>query len=138
MVTYHFVCESCEVQGDVVQSIKDSLPEQCPECGATEPHWHQVYSGENFCFVRQEPTTVGQQAELNAKRVGREQMQIMGEQSQIANRKAKFSGKIPSGGRKLTDTTKAARPWWRPNADKPLNVSKLKDPTKFILEGKTN
>lgn len=138
MPTYLFVCETCGVSGDVEQSICDALPDTCPECGEQDAsRWHQIYSGENFCFCRQEPTTVGQQAEINARRVGKEQIELMAEKSKPANHKGEFSRKF-KGGTKTTERYKASRPWWRPHSDKPLDVKKLKDPTKYILTGKDN
>ena len=139
MPTYNFVCETCESQWELTQSINDQLPDTCPQCGGTEEDgvFHQIYSGENFCFCRQEPTTVGQQAEINARRVGKEQIELMAEKSKPANHKGEFSRKF-KGGTKTTERYKASRPWWRPHSDKPLDVKKLKDPTKYILTGKDN
>jgi hypothetical protein len=116
--------------------MSEPLPERCPNCGIEdETVFHQVYSGENFVFCHQEPTTFGQQAEANAKRVGKEQMEKMAEEYKEANHKAKMQN-LPAGAKPMKDKYKAEKPWWR-DTDQPLDVSKIRDTKKYILEGKT-
>ena len=136
MPTYQFICESCGELEEFTQSIHDDLPTACPSCGEAESsQFHQIYDGENFVFCRGEPTTVGQQAEVNAKRVGKEQMAQMAEQYDVSSRKGRETMKLPKGAKRLKEGTKYKRPWWR-DTDKPLDVTKIRDTKKFILEGK--
>ena len=138
MPVYEFVCETCRLNGELEQSITEPLPDTCPDCGENDPEkWHQVYDGNIFIFCKGEPTTVGQQAEINARRVGKEQMAKMIEESKVANHKGKRAFKMPRGGTPTTERYEAKRPWWRPDSDQPLDVSKIKDKKKFVLEGKT-
>ena len=135
MIEYHFVCEKCETNTLLTQSITADLPTHCPMCGASEA-FHQVYSGDQFTVVQKEPTTFGQQAERNAKRVGKEQIDRMAVAAKEANHKGKSAIKTPKGSTPMNDRYKAARPWWRPHSDKPLDVGKLKNPEKFVATGK--
>ncbi len=86
------------------------------------------------------PTTVGQQAEINARRVGKEQMQLMAEESKT--RFSSFTGKLPDGASPLK--TAPETPWFRDGSvpglaklDKPLDVSKLKDVRAYVEKGVT-
>lgn len=135
MVTYEFCCEGCGFHGLTEQRITDSLPVDCPDCGAYGPTFHQVYGGDQFAFVKGEPTTFAQQAERNAQRVGKEQMQKMAEDAKEANHKGKRQFDLPRGATPTKEKYKPARPWWRPHQDQPLDVSKIKNPRKFIETG---
>lgn len=140
MPTYNFICEACESPLiEFEQPMTIPLPTRCPFCNETnEDKFHQIYNGDNFVFCRGEPTTFGQQAERNAKRVGREQIEAMVEQSKVANHKGKRAFTLPSGGTPTNERYKATRPWWRPDSDKPLDITRIKDKNAFVLEGKTS
>jgi hypothetical protein len=59
--------------------MSSEQPSSCPSCGTIYGDgFEQDYSLSNFtCVVYGNPTTFGQQAELNAKRLGKEQMQLI-------------------------------------------------------------
>lgn len=139
MVTYEFVCEKCRGHFELEQSITLPLPTACCDCGATEPAFHQNYAEtQPFLTVQQDPTTFGQQAERNAKRVGKEVVDMMAEEYDVSNRRAKqkLGLPVPNGAEPTRQRYKPKRPWWR-DSDKPLDVSKVKDVKKFVLESKT-
>lgn len=101
--------------------MSEPHPTACPEC-KSEEHFRRVY-GCPVGLVYGDPTTVGQQAELNAKRLGKEQLQKMYEED--CRRRG-----VPT-----REEQKANRPWWR-TSDKPLDLSKIKDPAEYIRSGK--
>lgn len=91
-----------------------------------------------------DPKTVGQQAELNAKRLGKEQVALMEEkyEREKQERRAKRAMKLAEKVGGTVDPTPPGTPWWRSGElpglekmDKPLDVSKLKDPTHYVLTG---
>ena len=66
MLTYEYECENCGHSFEIEQSIKDSVKKKCPECKKYK--LERLISGGMCGFVRQEPTTVGQLGDANAKR----------------------------------------------------------------------
>lgn len=69
MLSYSYECSSCLSQFEVEQSIKDKPYTKCPVC-ETETLERVILEAPLF-FIEREPTTVGQQAERNGKRMGR-------------------------------------------------------------------
>lgn len=140
MPTYAYSCDACGCQHEEFRSISQPHPTQCPDC--SEPFgdvFRQEFMGSNpIGIVRNQPTTFGQQAEINARRMGKEQMQIMAEQSK--KRVSQFTGKLPDNA-SINTTGTGERPWWRdgvaglPTLDKPLDMKKVKDSTKYIETG---
>lgn len=139
MPTYEYACDNCSHGYEEFRSISKPHPKKCPKC--KQPYgdkFRQVYGTPNFIMANQ-PTTVGQQAEINAKRMGKERMQMM--QDAAKQRKSKFKGKLPAGA-KINTTGSDEPPWFRSGVikgteklAKPLDVSKIKDTEKFIRTG---
>lgn len=122
MPTYALQCSACGAAYEHIQSIKDRLPTRCAECqseGLT-----QDFSGyrlsNGFAIVVGEPTTVGQQAERNARSMGGE----------LA---AKEAEKIL--GAKGLAKRDAPTPFWRESGSKPLDLSKVSDVSRYVATG---
>lgn len=66
MPTYVYNCEKCQSSVEVRQSLKDDPLIKCEKCGE-----NSLYKSIQPCFVQGEPTTVGQLAERNTKKMGK-------------------------------------------------------------------
>lgn len=117
-VDYDAICDGCGFEGEISKPMADEFPTRCPACKKNK--LRQDYSKKSPIVQDLTPKTVGQQAERNAKVEGKEQQQIKAE---------KLLG--PKGMAKRNAKT----PWWRKEGSKPLDVTKIKDPNKFILTG---
>lgn len=127
MPQYHFICEKCQNDVEFSQSIHSPLPDHCSVCKAKEPDFHQVYQ-ETQPFVSVENvTTVGQQAERNEKREGKELHALRREQieSRYQNQKSRAISGGTSQGKKKTTSRKKPK----------LDLTKIKDVTKYIHTG---
>lgn len=144
MPTYEYRCDACDHQFEQFRGFSEPHPDECPRC--FEPYgddyqFHQAYANNRpLALVRGNPTTFGQQAEINAKRAGKEQLAIMTEIAKPENRKKKTL-KVPDGA-SIVDTKPAPTPWFRdgsvpgvPKLDKPLNLNKIPNVDKYIQTG---
>ena len=139
MPTYEFICEKCESITELFQGICQPLPIECEKCGSTEPVFYQKFGcgAAGLAKGYSSVTTVGQIAELNSKRLGKEQLRKR-EEHEKAIRKP-----IGRKGVKGTRVEKSEElPWWRsgkvaglPKMDKPLDLSKIPDKERYIHEG---
>tara|TARA_R100001244_G_scaffold24483_2_gene24789 strand:+ start:210 stop:545 length:336 start_codon:yes stop_codon:yes gene_type:complete len=69
MPLYDYVCSNCQHQlEDVQQSIKDKPLVECEQCGHIALE-RIIYGGD--IFVKGEPTTIGQLADRNTKKMGK-------------------------------------------------------------------
>lgn len=139
MPQYQYLCENCCCELEECRSIKKGPRKKCPECGAKEPAFNQVYSAPTL-IVYDCPTTVGQVAEKNAKRVGKEKMALMADEYKNAKKEARL--KLPAGAKKVEKQKNVPLPWWRsgevdglPKQEKQLDLKKVKNVRKFIQEG---
>lgn len=137
MPSYDFVCEACGHAYELTQSMREPLPTACPHCREQGERFHQVYAVNTLIIVKGDVTTVGQQAEKNARRVGKEQLAKMAEAHSISNRRARQKLGVPlgEGAKPARKTTGYKRPWWRPNTDERLDIKKVKNVKRFIEEG---
>lgn len=121
MPTYPMVCDACGLEEEIVQSIHLDLPTLCPRCG--ENAYRQDFSkprlASEVVLIDGPPTTVGKQAELNAKKMGKEQVQQKAEEILGPKGMAKRNAPIP---------------FWR-KSDKPLDLTTVKDTRKYIETG---
>lgn len=115
---YNLVCTKCEHAFEHIQPMKDPMLRKCPKCRALA--LEQDFSQKNVIVNDGVPRTVGQQAEYNAKKAGKQVHEALAEQMLSEQTKKK----------KNTPT-----PWFREKGSKPLDVSKIKDTTKFIMTG---
>lgn len=136
MPTYAYAC-ACGHSYEEDRSIHKDGPKRCPACKRADGDgFGQDFSqSSNNFIVRGQPTTIGQQAELNAKRLGKEQTRMLAEKGSL---RPAFTGKLPENA-KVNTTGTGERPWFRedlgPNApalDKPLDTSKIPDLQKYI------
>ena len=140
MPNYLHRCETCSYELEEFRYITDPIPQECSICGSGPPLFHQVYHGANFMgFVRGEPTTFGQQAELNAKRLGKEQLQLKAEAAR-AEMRGEYRGAVPEGA--VVERPTEDLPWYRsgevaglPKMEAPLKLEKIKNPTDYIMTG---
>lgn len=72
MITYEYECTNCDVNFDVMQSIKDDAYTVCPKCN--KDTIHRILHSPLHIQIKGEPTTIGQLAERNAKNMSKEQM----------------------------------------------------------------
>jgi len=73
MITYEYKCDTCSHEIEILQSIKDKPLKQCPAC--CQYTLNRVIYGGTLAVVVQEPTTLGQQAERNTKKFGKNKVQ---------------------------------------------------------------
>lgn len=146
MPTREYVCERCNGNfEEFFSSISADHPAKCPDCGeAYGEVFRQVYHG-GIGLVKGEPKTFGQQAESNAKRLGKEGMRKLKEEDRTRYHSGGFTGELPQGGSAAgRPSGKSASPWYRSGKipglqkmDKPLDLSKVKDTTKYVRTGET-
>lgn len=141
MACYDFTCNFCEHTYELSQSIKLPLPDSCPKCGATAPDFHQIYHAVGVAIVYGSPKTVGQQAEINARRAGSEQMDRMW--AAEAAKRVGWKGPKPEGVKEDSGGSSEV-PWWRSGAvpgvarsETPIDLKKIRDPAKFVQTGET-
>ena len=112
---------------------------KCPSCGKKK--LFKVITGGAAAIVRGNPTTFGQAAEENAKRLGKEKMALMADEYKNAKKEARL--KLPGGAKKVERPKEVPPPWWRdgsieglPKQDKPLDLKKVKDVKEYIRTGR--
>lgn len=118
--------------------MSEGHPEQCPECGESYANgnglFHQDFTASRVVgWVYGNPTTVGQQMEINARKLGKEQLE-----KEIETEKAKRLPINRKGGRRPLKPVEVPEglPWYRsgeveglPRMEKPLDIKKFKDET---------
>jgi putative FmdB family regulatory protein len=140
MPTYEYECDKCSHHHEEFRGLSEPHPTKCPGCSeAYGDAYHQVYHP-GIAIVYGQPTTVGQQAEINAKRVGKERLQEIAAEE---NAKRGFTGKMPKNGKLVKQ--KGATPWWRQGKvaglapmDKPLDLKKVANVQKYVETGETS
>lgn len=135
MPTHEFHCGSCGHHFDIfLKVVGRGLPKKCPECG-DKKEFEQILGCPSF--IMNNITTIGKQAEVNSKKFGKEQCEILSKQD-LHKRKKKFSGHLPEGATVIdkSDVNVEEIPWYREGDTKPLDISKIKDVNKYIMTGK--
>lgn len=148
MAFYEMRCRQCGFECEVYRSIMDGPPSHCEQCNATEEEgftqkWERKRV-DGRTYGEDHITTVGQQAEHNAKKAGKELTQKMWENSRTKKEGESVWSQIP--GAKPGKPMEAATPWWRdgsveglPKKDKPIDLKKVDTPEKqekYIMEGR--
>jgi hypothetical protein len=118
MARYTLACLNCPHSFDLEQPMSAPLPRRCPKCRRMS--LEQDYGAKNVVCRDGVPRTVGQQAEKNAKEMGKEFHRMEAEKILGPERLARRN---------------APTPWWREDGSKPLDVRKVKDTAKFIRTG---
>lgn len=117
--------------------MSETPKKRCPSCKKNK--LFRVVTGGIAGFVKGSPTTVGQQAELNLKKMGKEQAQKKAEEIREDKKESRL--KLPGGAKKVERPKEL--PWWRsgevsgfPRDAKPLDLKKVQDVKRYIREGK--
>lgn len=135
MPNYAYICV-CKHAYEEFRSIMSAQPTKCPACGEAYGKGFQQDFGkcEVTTWVYGNPKTVGQLAEMNTKR-----LKEQGGQEMAHDRN--WTGPVPEGATVVKE--KGETPPWRdgsmgiPAMDKPLNLDKVKDVTKYVMTGDT-
>lgn len=146
MALFQYVCEHCEWLYEEERPIGTDHPEECPDCGvAYGDVFRQYYEGKNVgAWAYGNVTTFGQQSELNEKKLGKEQLQLMEEAD--AKRLSDYTGPLPPTiDREALNNRpkeKGSIPWWRSGkvkglerSEKPIKIDSIKDTKKYIQTG---
>lgn len=148
MPVYPMQCKRCQYAADVYRSIIQGPPETCPECQADESEgftqqWSEI-NARTWVYGEDRITTVGQQAEHNERKSGKELTSQVFQNAKTVKEEECVWSKLP--GVKVGKPVESKRPWWRdgsvdglPAKDKPVDVSKLDTQAKidkYIMEGK--
>jgi putative FmdB family regulatory protein len=72
MPVYEYKCHGCEKEVDISQSIKEKPKKKCPLCNQLKL---ERLISTTTCFVRGDPTTIGQLSERNIKSIGKDFIQ---------------------------------------------------------------
>jgi len=131
MPIYEYLCQTCTYNFEQKQSIHDDALEECPSC--------LCKSLERVIFAPMlisngEPRTLGTLAEKNRRKMGQYAIDKRVRDRKEKDKKARKLV-LPEGASR--STLKKEKPFWR-TEDKPLNLHKIKNVEKYILEGKTN
>jgi putative FmdB family regulatory protein len=136
MITYQYHCDSCGLDVEIDQSIKDDPVPVCVECRSTT--FHRVPCTPLYVKVVGEPTTIGQLAERNSRGMSSDQKRVIQEE----NRTKKTINRIPSHLRptSIPDTTDNTKlPDWvekpRTKTHKEIGKMSERQKQKYIFEG---
>lgn len=96
MPTYSFICSSCQNAYEEFRWASEGFPPCCPSCGEAygegfQQNWMENRPG-GWTYGEDRATTFGQQAEINEKRAGKEQLQKMAEADRA--KRSGFHGKV--------------------------------------------
>ncbi len=131
MPTYVYKCEACEYEFEEFQWMSEATLTKCPECKRKKLYRKPVAGA--LTLIYDSPTTFGQQAEINAKRLGKEQLELKAKA--IKEKKIDLLSDKLSAGASLVDKNKEAEtPFWR-SGKKPLNLKKIPDVKRYIEKG---
>ena len=138
MITRHYICNHCGTQFTHFESIYDTPQQQCPQCmnlGLFQDLTGQIH------IISKEPTTLGQQAERNAKSLGKYGLEKTRKRDKQAynERKLQYLKSIKKLPEDATEIPELPKPWYNPegaNIQKELGNMTKKDAQKYILEGK--
>jgi putative FmdB family regulatory protein len=136
---YAFKCDKCDNSYEEFRAMGD-FPKKCPRCETKyNAGFHQDYSKSNVTGVTYgNPTTVGQQAEINTRKLGKEQMQLMEESDK--KRRSGFKGPSPRNGKPVEIENNYIPPWrdgcWGlPKEEKPIDITKIPNLEKYVATG---
>lgn len=86
MISYDYRCSNCEHEMlNVMQSIKDKPKVRCPSC---KKHKLARVIKAPYGIVKGNITTIGQLADANTKKMGKEQVQIAEDKAKAESQKA--------------------------------------------------
>jgi len=123
MPTYEYACDACGASHEEFRRMSEPGPDACPACGEGA-RFRQVF-GAPVLVQYGNPTTFGQQAEINARRAGKEQMARMAEAQSVGP----WTGPTPPGAQPPPERKLTA-------GIEPADLSKIKDVHKYIVTGR--
>ena len=132
MPFYDFTCDKCCYKEEICRSITEKLPTKCPNCRAKSPAFHQIYGAPTLIAYGNidQVTTFGQAAEINCRKAGKEQLQLMSEAEQARRREKRGRAlRLPKGASYIDKPE--GRPWWRPHSDRVLDLKKARTDPKY-------
>lgn len=142
MPYYEFHCDNCDSDSDIYQSFEEfdnpkSKP-ACPKCKCTsKKKFYRKFTAQVNFIDRIEPRTAGAVGEKNARKLGKEQLQLMRDEKE-SRRQANLQRRLDEHGVKGTvrkrDRTQET-PFWREEGEKVLNLKEVKDVKKYIETG---
>jgi len=133
-VCRHYICDNCDHEFQMQQSIHDAVKRKCPKC--KKMTLYQDLTGQ-IHLIRQEPTTIGQLAERNSQAMGK-----AGVEQADAHRKEQLKNARKETLRKkghgdIADVNGTS--WYNPDGENlAKKLKKLDTPqkaTKYIMEG---
>jgi putative FmdB family regulatory protein len=132
LIERSYQCNSCQFSFNTEQSITEPYFTTCPHC--KQETLEKLFTPcVPFVIIKGEPTTLGQLAEANNKKFGKEQVSLKQEEDR---RKRTRKSNIPlTYGAKPLDRSKPERPWYRPDSDTVLNLKKIKNVERYIETG---
>lgn len=72
MPVRYYICDNCDHQFNVTQKFEDKTLKKCPQCKKLK--LYQDLTG-MYAFVVKEPTTIGQLADRNTKKMGKYELE---------------------------------------------------------------
>lgn len=140
MVTRHYICDNCNEEFILQESIKKTPRKKCPHCGKMK--LYQDLTGSQVPIITREPTTVIQQAERNTKAMGKWALEEQRRKDKARLQKGKLEYLKRTGAVKEDATELPTnKTWYNPDGkdlSKELKskIKNKKDATKYIIEGK--
>lgn len=136
MITYQYHCDSCGLDVELQESIKDEPTLVCVRCGSVS--FHRVPCTPLYVKVVGEPTTIGQLAERNSRGMSNDQKRALQEE----HKTKKTINRIPEHlrPRSITKTKYSTKlPEWvdkpRTKTHKEINKMTEQQKQKYIFEG---
>lgn len=139
MPVYEYECQNkdCQFGFEIEQNIMEKPHVKCPACKKRKLE-RLLFPVAGF--VRKDPTTLGQQAERNMKKMGKEGLASarhkLSKEQKESRQKAleKLEKSLPPGA-KITGDRQEHKPWYG-KLSKSLKGSDTKRLNKYIMEGK--
>ena len=119
MPNHVMMCDKCGLRHEIYKKIADDFPEFCPQC-KSKTCYHQDVASLATVICQAEVMSVGRQAELNMKRLGKEQVAMLQDQ---------YDAGGPSG---------PPPPDFLPKEVPYVPVDKIKDLNHYVRTGETN
>lgn len=142
MPFYDFHCSACDTQSEIFQTFAEfdnpNTKVQCQKCGCKSKRKISRKFTPRVNFIdRVTPTTFGAVGEKNAKKLGKEQLQLM-QEAKVERRQNMLQKRLETNGvnakvNKIDKTPET--PFWREPGEKVLDLKTIKDVNKYIATG---
>ena len=136
----YYICDDCNYNFDITQRFEDPILKECPKCKGKV---YQDLVGIHTSVIS-EPKTIGQLAERNSKKLGKECVDMLEKkrkEEMEANKEIGYQKIEKITGKKVKRPKKVEKePWFgKLSDDKSKKIFESADPTqaakKYILEG---